>query len=69
MEKTLEHARPSLQTDGGDVHLMEIIPEGVVKVRLLGACGGCPMSQLTLSAGIERYLKEEIPEIKRVEAV
>lgn len=69
VEKALEQARPSLQADGGDVHLVEITPEGVVRVRLLGACGGCPMSQLTLSAGIECHLKKEIPEVRGVEAV
>lgn len=64
----LDKVRPSLQADGGDVELVEVI-DGVVKVRLKGACAGCPMSQMTLKNGIERYLKEEIPEVKSVESV
>ena len=59
---------PSLQADGGDVELVEVV-DGVVKVRLKGACAGCPMSQMTLKNGIERFLKEEIPEVKSVESV
>jgi len=58
-----------LQADGGDVELIEVSDEGVVKVRLTGACGGCPMATMTLKAGIERVLKKEVPEVKRVEAV
>ncbi len=68
VEKSLEKIRPSLQADGGDVELVEVI-DGTVKVRLTGACGGCPMSQMTLKMGIERQLKSEIPEIKEVVAV
>lgn len=64
----LEKVRPSLQADGGDVELVEVV-DGVVKVRLKGACAGCPMSQMTLKNGIERYLKQEIPEVKSVESV
>ena len=64
----LDKVRPSLQADGGDVELVEVV-DGVVKVRLKGACAGCPMSQMTLKNGIERYLKEEIPEVKSVESV
>jgi len=64
----LNEIRPMLQADGGDVELVEV--EGkVVKVRLQGACSGCPMSQMTLKNGIERVLKEKIPEIESVEAV
>ncbi len=66
--QVLEKIRPSLQADGGDVELVDI-EDGVVKVRLQGACHGCPMSQMTLKNGIERILKEEIPEIKSVESV
>ena len=62
----LEKIRPVLQADGGDVEFVEEI-DGVVKVRLQGACAGCPMSQMTLRNGIERLLKEKIPEIKAVE--
>ncbi len=68
VEKSLEKIRPSLQADGGDVELVEI-KDGIVKVRLTGACGGCPMSQMTLKMGIERVLKKDIPEIKEVVAV
>ena len=69
VEKALAKVRPSLQADGGDVELIEVSDEGVVKVRLSGACGGCPMATMTLKAGIERVLKKEVPEVKRVEAV
>lgn len=65
----LDKVRPALQADGGDVELVEVTPEGVVKVKLIGACAGCPMSQMTLKMGIEKLLKEEVPEIKEVEAV
>lgn len=66
VEEALRKIRPSLQADGGDVELIDITPEGVVKVRLKGACMGCPMSSVTLSAGIERTLKELVPEVKEV---
>ncbi len=69
VEKALEGVRPSLQADGGDVELVDVTDEGVVKVRLQGACGSCPMSQITLTQGVERFLKEKVPEIKRVESV
>ncbi len=64
----LEEIRPSLQADGGDIELVDVV-DGVVKVRLKGACAGCPMSQMTLSNGVERVLKERIPEVVRVESV
>lgn len=68
VEKVLEEIRPSLQADGGDVELVAV--EGnTVKVKLTGACAGCPMSQMTLAFGIEKVLKERIPEIEKVEAV
>lgn len=69
IEQALAKIRPALQADGGDVELVEVGEDGVVKVRLKGACGGCPMSQLTLKMGIERILKKEVPEVKGVEAV
>jgi len=69
VEQALNKVRPVLQADGGDVELLEVTDDGVVKVRLKGACGGCPMSQLTLKMGIERHLKKEVPEVKSVEAV
>ena len=64
--EALEIVRPMLQRDGGDVELVEVTDDGVVKVRLQGACAGCPMSQMTLKNGIERMLKQEIPEVKEV---
>jgi len=67
--KSLGVIRPSLQADGGDVELVNVDDEGVVSVRLTGACRGCPMSTMTLKMGIERALREQIPEIKSVEAV
>ena len=67
--KSLMAIRPSLQADGGDVELVDVSDEGVVSVRLTGACRGCPMSTMTLKMGIERALREQIPEIKSVEAV
>jgi Fe-S cluster biogenesis protein NfuA len=66
VEKALAKIRPSLQADGGDIELVDVV-DGVVKVRLKGACGGCPMSQMTLKMGVERVLKQEVPEVKRVE--
>ena len=69
IEATLDIIRPSLQADGGDVQLVDVSDDGVVTVRLTGACGGCPMSQITLKEGIERYMKEVHPEIKTVEAI
>ena len=69
VKKVIESIRPSLQADGGDLVLVEVTDDGIVKVRLTGACAGCPMSQMTLKAGVERTLKKEIPEIKSVEAV
>ncbi len=67
--KALESVRPFLRSDDGDVELIEITDEGIVKVKLTGECGRCPMSQMTLRAGIERSLLREVPEIRRVEAV
>ncbi len=69
IEKILAEIRPNLQMDGGDVELVDVSPEGVVKVRLTGACGGCPMSMLTLKMAIEKRLKDAIPEVKAVEQV
>ncbi|HMA53300.1 MAG TPA: NifU family protein [Acidobacteriota bacterium] len=69
VEQALAKIRPALQADGGDVELVEVGDDGIVKVRLKGACGGCPMSQLTLKMGIERILRKEVPEVKSVEAV
>ncbi|MBE0477677.1 NifU family protein [Candidatus Aerophobetes bacterium] len=69
VEMALNKIRPSLQAEGGDVELVNVTPEGVVKVRLTGACSGCPMSQMTLKMGIERMLKKEVSEVKEVVAV
>jgi Fe-S cluster biogenesis protein NfuA len=69
VETTLERIRPSLQADGGDVKLVEVSPDGVVKVKLTGACQGCAMSQMTLKMGIERALKQQVPEVKEVVGV
>jgi len=69
VQAVLDQIRPALQADGGDVELVDVTNEGVVKVHLVGACAGCPMSQLTLSNGVERVLKQQIPEVARVEAV
>jgi Fe-S cluster biogenesis protein NfuA len=69
VQEALNKIRPALQADGGDVELVEASEDGVIKVRLKGACGGCPMSQMTLKMGIERILKKEVPGIKTVEAV
>lgn len=68
IKASLDRIRPLLQADGGDVELVEIV-DGVVKVRLQGACSGCPMAQITLKNGIEKKLKEDIPEIVAVESV
>ena len=68
VKKTLEKIRPMLQMDGGDVELVNV-KDGVVKVRLKGACHGCPMSQMTMQHGIEQTLKKEVSGIKKVESV
>lgn len=64
--EVLELIRPALQADGGDVELVDVSEEGIVSVRLTGACGSCPMSTMTLKMGIERNLMEQIPEVKEV---
>ncbi|MGV8082364.1 MAG: NifU family protein [Coriobacteriia bacterium] len=69
VESVLDKIRPALQADGGNVELVDVTDDGVVKVKLVGACAGCPMSQLTLANGVERILKEQIPEVSRVEPV
>ena len=68
VEEILNQIRPSLQADGGDVELVDIV-DGVVKLKLKGSCAGCPMSQMTLAFGIERVLMEKVPEVKKVESV
>ena len=69
IEAALDKIRPALQADGGDVEFVDFTEDGVVQVKLVGACRGCPMSQLTLANGVERVLKQEIPEVTRVEPV
>ena len=64
--EVLDGIRPHLQADGGDVELVEVSPEGVVKVKLTGACGGCPMAQITLKHGIEARLKERVAGVTSV---
>jgi Fe-S cluster biogenesis protein NfuA len=66
VQEVLEMIRPSLQADGGDVELVDVTKDGIVKLRLTGHCAGCPMSTMTLKNGIERILKQEIPEVKEV---
>jgi len=68
VEKALEKLRPYLQADGGDIELVEV-KDGIVKVKLLGACKGCPMAQMTLQQGVEKVVKKEVPEVKSVVAV
>lgn len=67
--RVLNLIRPAVQSDGGDVELVEVTPDGVVRIRLHGACVGCPSSTMTLQLGIERNLKEHVPEVKGVQAV
>lgn len=69
VQEVLDKIRPALQADGGDVELIDVTDDGVVKVSLVGACKGCPMSQMTLTNGVERVLKEQIPGVVRVENV
>ena len=68
IQTALERIRPALQTDGGDVELVDL-KDGIVSVKLTGHCGGCPMSTMTLRMGVERIIREEVPEIKEVVAV
>jgi Fe-S cluster biogenesis protein NfuA len=69
VQKALDIIRPSLQADGGDVELIDVSADGVVKVKLTGACHGCPMSQMTLKMGIEKIIKKQVPEIKEIVSV
>ncbi len=68
VQAAIEKIRPMLKADGGDVELVDVV-DGIVQVRLQGACSGCPMSQMTLKNGIERIIKQEVPEVKSVESV
>ena len=69
VKAALDNVRPSLQADGGDVEFVSLADDGTVSVRLTGACGSCPMSQMTLKMGIENYLRKEVPEISAVVGV
>lgn len=69
VEKAIQNVRPSLQADGGDIELVNVTDEGVVEVKLTGACNGCPMAQITLKEGVEKYLKQEIPEVSSVVSI
>jgi len=69
VQKIIDEIRPALQADGGNIELIEVGEDGVVKVKLMGACGSCPMSQLTLKRGVEARLKAKIPEVKEVVSI
>ena len=68
IEKALEEVRPTLQADGGDIQLVSV-EDGIVKVRLTGACGSCPMSQMTMTQGVEQAIKKAVPQVKKVVTV
>jgi Fe-S cluster biogenesis protein NfuA len=69
IKTALNNVRPSLQADGGDVEFVGVDEEGIVSLKLTGACGGCPMAQMTLKMGIENYLKKEVPQVSSVVGV
>jgi Fe-S cluster biogenesis protein NfuA len=69
VQAAIQDVRPSLQADGGDIEFVSVDDTGKVKVKLTGACHGCPMSQMTLKQGVERYLKKAVPEVTSVESV
>ena len=69
VQKIIDEIRPYLVADGGDIELIDVNDEGTVKVKLKGACAGCPMSQMTLQLGVERYLKSRVPQVKKVVSI
>ena len=69
VQKVIDQIRPNLQADGGDIELVDVTPEGVVKVKLQGACHGCPGAAMTLKMGVERLLRANVPDVKSVENV
>jgi Fe-S cluster biogenesis protein NfuA len=69
VQDAINRIRPNLQADGGDVQLVDVSDDGLVKVKLLGACHGCPMSQMTLKMGIQKFLQKEVPGVKEVISV
>lgn len=69
VEKAIKEIRPNLRADGGDIELVDVTEDGIVKVKLKGACAGCPFSMMTLQFGVERYLKTKVPQVKKVVVV
>jgi len=69
VQAVIDEIRPMLQADGGDIELVDVEQDGVVKVKLTGACGGCPMAQMTLQMGVQRRLKKDFPDLKQVISV
>lgn len=69
VKKAIEDVRPSLKADGGDIELVSVSEDGIVKVKLKGACHGCPMAQVTLKQGVEKYIKSKVPSVVSVDAV
>ena len=69
VQEVIDQIRPNLQADGGDIELVDVTPDGIVKVKLQGACHGCPGAAMTLKMGVERMLKKHVPEVKSVEKV
>jgi len=69
VQEVIDQIRPNLQADGGDIELVDVTPEGVVKVKLQGACSGCPGAAMTLKMGVEKMLKKHVPEVTGVERV
>jgi Fe-S cluster biogenesis protein NfuA len=69
VEKSLESVRPHLQADGGNVELIDVSEDGIVKVKLTGTCGSCPMSAMTLQYGVTNAIKEAVPEVKEVQSI
>jgi Fe-S cluster biogenesis protein NfuA len=69
VEKALDKIRPMLMADGGNVELVDVTADGVVKLKLTGSCGCCPMSQMTLKSGVERIIRQEVPEVKEIVAL
>jgi len=69
IEQALEKVRPMLKADGGSVELVEVSQDGIVKIKLTGACGNCPFSSMTLKNGIERIIRQDVPQVKQVIAV
>jgi Fe-S cluster biogenesis protein NfuA len=69
VQQAIDELKPHLQADGGGIELVDVTEDGVVRVRLLGACVGCPMRQMTLTHGVTRFIKKKVPEVKKIEAV